>query len=159
VTDHTEELENLLGGKLERKDSRVIPGTVAVAGFEFIYFSDVGKNSPRDQFWNITGKADPPHLRDGDAHKRGGIIKILDGLSFHTMGYLGDLPGWRKQIAQELNLLTATIKGNRFVISDGREFPLSECWSNSVDLHPLPRQRVARARAGGAPAARSRDMK
>ena len=104
MTDHIERLEKLLGGKIERKDSRVIPGTVHVAGLEIVYFSDDGKNSPRDQFWNITGKADPPHLQDGGANERGCIIKIPDGLAFHAMGYHGDIPGWRKQIAHRSSI-------------------------------------------------------
>lgn len=49
---------------------------------------------------------------------------------FHAIGYHGDLEGWRKDIeagAQAMHLLLARIEGDKFVVSDGRLFPLSEC--------------------------------
>jgi len=46
------------------------------------------------------------------------------------MSYHGDLVGWGKDIeegAKGLGLLLAYIESDKFIISDGRSFPLSEC--------------------------------
>ncbi|WP_153242535.1 hypothetical protein [Frateuria defendens] len=123
-------LEKDLGVTIERKSDRVIPGSVDVGGQEVVYFSDDGGDAPRIQFQRLTRRINPPLLKAGGASELGCAIYLPDGLKFHAMSYHGDIDGWRKQIsqgAQELGLLTASIKGNGIVISDGREFLLSDC--------------------------------
>jgi len=130
MASQLERLEQILGGKLERQDARVIPGTVAVEGTEFVYFADDGKNKFRQQFRNLTEFTTPPNAKHGGANERGCKITLSSGQLFHAIGYHGDLEGWRKDIeagAQALHVPLARIEGDTFVISDGRLCPLSEC--------------------------------
>lgn len=130
MADKLEKLEKILGGKIERRDSQVVPGTVGVSGQEVVYFSDDGSNPRRTQLQRLTRQVNPPLLKSGGASERGCTIWLPDGTRFHAMAYHGDLEGWRKQIAQgaqELGVLTATISGDMLAISDGREIGLSEC--------------------------------
>ena len=130
MTDELDKLEKVLGGKIERQDSRVIPGTVSVSGQEVIYFSDDGSNPRRTQLQRLTRQVNPPLLKSGGASERGCTIWLPDGTQFHAMAYHGDIEGWRKQIAQgaqELGVLTGTILEDKLTISDGREIGLPDC--------------------------------
>lgn len=130
MTDEPSKLERVLGGKIERRDSRVIPGTVSVAGQEVIYFSGDRGNPRRAQFLRLTRQVNPPLLKSGGASELGCTICSPDGMQFHAMAYHGDIEGWRKQIAlgaKELGVLTAKISGGTLEISDGREIKLVEC--------------------------------
>ncbi|WP_458762571.1 hypothetical protein [Cupriavidus basilensis] len=130
MTSQLERLEQTLGGKLERQGARVIPGTVAVEGTEFVYFADDGEYKFRKQFRNLTEFTNPPNAKSGGVNERGCRITLSSGQLFHAIGYHGDLEGWRKDIeagAQAMHLLLARIEGDKFVVSDGRLFPLSEC--------------------------------
>jgi hypothetical protein len=130
MSDHLEDLERMLGGKFERKDARVIPGTADASTRETIYFSDDGKNKFRKQFKNITCFTEPPYATGGGVNEAGCDITPPSGPLFHAAIYHGDLAGWRKDIeegAKGLGLLLACIEGDKFIISDGRSFPLSEC--------------------------------
>ncbi|WP_083251869.1 MULTISPECIES: hypothetical protein [Pseudomonas] len=130
MSDKLEELEVILGGKLERADARVVPGTDGASTREAIYFSDDGKSKFRKQFKNITCFTEPPNATCGGINEAGCDITPPDGPLFHAAIYHGDLSGWRKDIeegARGLGLLLARIEGDKFVISDGRSFPLSEC--------------------------------
>jgi len=130
MTDKLEKLEEVLGGKIERAGDRVVPGTIPVQGREVVYFSDDGSNPLRVQFQNLTRKVTPPHLKSGGASEQGCVVQLPDGMRFHAMSYHGDIEGWRKQISQgahELNLLTGQIRNQIFLVSDGREFNLSDC--------------------------------
>ncbi|WP_081075663.1 hypothetical protein [Burkholderia territorii] len=130
MTSQSDRLEKALGGKLERSDSRVVPGSVTVAGTEFVYFSDDGKHPFRKQFKNLTEFTNPPHAQHGGVNERGCRIKLPDGRKFHAIGYHGDIEGWRLDIesgAKALNVLLARIDGERFIVSDGQTFELSQC--------------------------------
>ncbi|MHB9799642.1 hypothetical protein ACYCAX_17740 [Pseudomonas sp. MT3] len=130
MSDKLEELEVILGGKLERADARVVPGTDGASTREAIYFSDDGKNKFRKQFKNITCFTEPPNATCGGINEAGCDVTPPDGPLFHAAIYHGDLSGWRKDMeegARGLGLLLARIEGDQFVISDGRSFPLSEC--------------------------------
>jgi hypothetical protein len=123
-------LEGILGGNLEDRDARVIPGAVKVEGTEFVYFSDDGVNKFRRQFKNVTEFTNPPNAKSGGVNERGCRITPPDGQLFHAIGYHGDIEGWRKDVAagaQAFGLLLARIEADVFVISDGRSFPLNEC--------------------------------
>lgn len=130
MTKFLDEMERKLGAKIERGDTRIIPGTEKVEGLEIIYFSDDGKNTRKKQFNNITDSVYPRNAQSGGRNERGCTITIPEGLDFYAIGYHGDIDGWRKDIeagAQALGLLLAHIDNDRFVISDGRSFALSEC--------------------------------
>lgn len=130
MVDRIEELEKILGGKIERADERIVPGTDGVSTREVAYFSDDGKNKFRKQFKNITCFSEPPNATFGGIVEAGCDITPPGGPLFHAVIYHGDLCGWRKDIdegASGLGLLLARIEGERFIISDGRSFPLSEC--------------------------------
>jgi len=130
LANQIDELEKILGGKLERSDARVIPGTDGAATREAMYFSDDGKNKFRKQFKNITCFADPTNATSGGINEAGCSITPLGGPLFHAVIYHGDINGWRKDIkvgAEGLGLLLARIEDDQFVISDGRSIPLSEC--------------------------------
>lgn len=124
------QLKKILGGKFERQDSRVIPGTVPVEGTEFLYFADDRKNTFRKQFRNLTEYTNPPYAKSGGINERGCKISLPTGDSLYAIGYHGDLEGWRKDIetsALAQHILLAKIQGNHISVSDGRAFPLSEC--------------------------------
>jgi len=130
MTTQLERLEKILGGKIEQRDARVIPGTVEVKGLRVVYFSDDGKNPSGKQFWNLTTHTNPHFATSGGVNERGCKITLPDGQLFHAVGYHGDLDGWRKDIeagAKALHLLLARIEGGRLLISDGRAFALSDC--------------------------------
>ncbi len=130
LASQIDELETVLGGKLERLDARVIPGTDGTTTREAVYFSDDGKNKFRKQFKNITCFADPTNATSGGVNEAGCSITPLDGPLFHAVIYHGDIDGWRKDIeagAKGLGLLLARIEGDQFVITDGRSIPLSKC--------------------------------
>lgn len=130
MTSKLEQLEQILGGKIERREGRVIPGTVAIDGSEFVYFSDDGVSHFRKQFKKLTEFTNPPNAKSGGVSERGCKVTLPDGQLFHAIGYHGDIEGWRKDIeagARALHLLLARIEGSVFVVSDGRSFPLDEC--------------------------------
>lgn len=130
MTSQLKRLEQVLGGKIEQRDARVIPGTVPVEGQRVVYFSDDGKNTYRKQFKNLTTCTNPPYAASGGVNERGCKITLPDDLLFHAISYHGDLDGWCKDIevgAQVFHLLLATIEDDKFVISDGRVFLLADC--------------------------------
>lgn len=130
MTGKREQLESVLGGKIEQSDSRTIPGALAVDGQQVVYFSDDGKNKFRKQFNSITCFADPPSAKRGGVNDRGCKITPPGGPVFYAISYHGDLDGWKSDIeagAKGLGLLLARIEGERFVISDMRSIPLVDC--------------------------------
>ncbi|MCH4550769.1 hypothetical protein MK632_34245 [Rhizobium changzhiense] len=130
MTDKLDRLERILGGKFERRNARVIPGTQSVDGIEFSYFSDDGKNKFAKQFKNLTRNIEPRAATRGGLNESGCRITPPGGPLFHAIEYHGDVEGWRKDVntgANGLGLLLARIEDGSFIISDGRSFPLSEC--------------------------------
>ncbi len=72
----------------------------------------------------------PPQATGGGVNERGCKITTKNGVLFHAIGYHGDIEGWRKDIetgARGLHLLLGVIDGDRFVVSDGESFQLSDC--------------------------------
>ncbi|RXR08659.1 hypothetical protein [Pseudoxanthomonas composti] len=130
MSDQIKGLERMLGGKLERVDARVIPGTESTSTREAVYFSDDGKSKFRKQFKKITCFTEPPNATSGGINEAGCDITPPGGPLFHAVIYHGDLAGWRKDMEEGgkgLGLLLARVEGDKFVVSDGRSFPLSEC--------------------------------
>jgi hypothetical protein len=130
MDDRLADLERALGGKLGRRDSRVVPGTATVGGVEVVYFADNGSDTPGAQFFRLTNHVNPPLFRSGGVPESGCTIRLPDGTAFHAMTYHGDLDGCCRQItkgARELGILIATISNGRLMISDGRTFELPDC--------------------------------
>ncbi|NKL63761.1 hypothetical protein [Rhizobium leguminosarum] len=130
MTGELDRLERILGGKFERRNARVIPGTQPVDGVEFVYFSDDGKNKFAKQFNNLTLDVEPRAATRGGMNERGCRITPPNGPLFHAVGYHGDVEGWRKDVqagAKARGLLLAQIEDGDFIVSDGRRFALSEC--------------------------------
>ncbi|CNI82179.1 Uncharacterised protein [Yersinia rohdei] len=99
-------------------------------GMDVIYFSDDGKNTPKKQFNDLIDSVEPRNAKSGGRNAEGCNITLPDGQLFYAMGYHGDIEGWRKDIeagAKRLGLFLAHIEGDRFIVSDGRSFALSEC--------------------------------
>jgi hypothetical protein len=149
-------LEKLLGGRIERKSERKVPGTIDISHRKFIYFSDNKKKHKfRTQFRALTHFVNPPNGTHGGIGEAGCKITTPDGALFYAISYHGDLEGNKKDIeggAEGLGLLLACIEGdnfiyndkndhscylpktdkkffdnNKLIISDGRSFLLSEC--------------------------------
>jgi hypothetical protein len=130
MSKHLEQLEKILGARIERLDARVIPGTVNVEGQRTVYFLDDKKNSFSKQFRKVTTYTNPPHAKSGGVNERGCEITLPNAQRFFAISYHGDLEGWKKDIeagAQALSLLLAEISDNNFVISDGRVVSLEDC--------------------------------
>ena len=125
-----EELERILGGKIEQRDQREIPGLKPVIGTEFLYYEDDGKNKPKKQFDLLLDSAGAITATSGAVVSDPCRIRVPAGQLFHSLSYHGDIAGWRAAVqagADARGLLLARIVANQFVISDGRSFPLSEC--------------------------------
>ncbi|VVE57627.1 hypothetical protein [Pandoraea anhela] len=119
MTSQLECIEKILEGRLERKDARMIPWSVAVDGTEFPCFADDGKNKFRKQFRKITELTNPPNAKCGGVNERGCKITLPSGQLFHAISYHGDLDGWRTDIevgAQALHPLLGWIKGDNFSV-------------------------------------------
>jgi len=130
VEKHLKKLEEILGGKFESGDSRIIPGAVVVDGIEYVYFSDDKRNRLRKQFQNLTVRFNPRNAKFGGVLEEGCKITLPTGECFHAIGYHGDIDGWRKDIeagAEAQHILLAKIQGNHIEVYGGRSFPLSEC--------------------------------
>jgi hypothetical protein len=130
MINQREELERILGGKIEQRDQREIPGSNPVSGTEFLYFEDDGKNKPKKQFNLLLDSAGTIAATSGGVISDGCRISVPAGELFHALSYHGDIAGWRAAVqagASARGLLLARIVANQFVISDGRSFLLSEC--------------------------------
>lgn len=131
MTDFLDDMEKILGAKIERGDSRIIPGMEKIEGMVVVYFSDNGKkDSFKKKFNNLICFTEPPFAKNGGSSELGCTVTLPEGLPFYAIEYHGDIDGWRKDIeagAQGLGLLLAHIENDRFVVSDGRSFTLSEC--------------------------------
>ena len=119
-------------GKIELE--RPTPGTRPGEADEVRYVSfDRAQNPSASDLFDkgIPWRAGPPpQVRSGAILLPGFIITIPEGTPFYALEYHGDVQAWQKQIEQGaagLGLLTAKIESDRFVISDGRSYPLSDC--------------------------------
>jgi hypothetical protein len=123
-------LEQILGGKIEQKGQRAIPGLILRDGVEVIYFSLPPKSNVHKQFRNITNYTNPPFAKSGGVSESGCSIQSPDGILFHAISYHGDLAGWRKDIeagAQTFNSVLANVDGDDLIVADGRVFDIGKC--------------------------------
>ena len=130
MSSDREVLERILGGEIEQRGARSIPGVNPVEGVEFVYYQDDNKLKPKKLFKSLLDGVNPRCAKKGGRVSNSCNIVFPDGSLFHAMSYHGDLEGWRKDIevgAKSLGLLLARIEGDQFIISDGRSIPLSDC--------------------------------
>lgn len=111
---------------------REIPGITPVQWREYRYVSDDGtyKFSKKGLFHKLTNQIDPPIAKDGGAITENCKLWLPSGELFHALSYKGDIDGWRSQIelgANQLNLIVGKIIKEKIILSDGRQFNLSEC--------------------------------
>ena len=115
-------------GKLERK--RMIPGTRPGESEAVRYVSLDQGEDPGNAYQAVIMKVEPPLMKSGGVMLDGCIITVPDGTRFYPLVLNGDLDGWRRQIEQgaaELELLTGHIAHDRFYLSNGQVYPITEC--------------------------------
>ena len=124
-------IEEILGFKpLAPHERTEIPGTVAWEGEEFIYFADDGSGDFARLFDLLTQHNGRHYAKTGSRGEERCKVFTPDNMLFYAIGYKGDLEGWRKDIelgAKAHNITLAWIKGEDFILSDGRSYKLSEC--------------------------------
>lgn len=130
MANNLEELERVLGGKIEQLGERSVPGLVPVSGVGVVYYQDDKRMPPKKLFKSFLDGLSVRSAKSGGRVSDTCSILSPDGLLFRAMSYHGDLAGWGRDIeegAKGLGLLLAYIEVDKFIISDGRSYPLSEC--------------------------------
>lgn len=125
-----EVLEKILGGKIEQRGQRTLPGLNPVEGVEFLYYEDDGKSKVKKQFNALLDAAGAIKAASGGVVSDSCTIHLSDDRLFHALSYHADIDGWREAVeagAKALGLLLARIECEQFVVSDGRSIPLSDC--------------------------------
>jgi len=125
-----EMLEKIIGGKIEHRGQRALPGLNPVEGVEFVYYEDDGKSQVKKQFNALLDSAGSIKATSGGIVSDSCKIHLSDDLVFHALSYHGDIDGWREAVeagAKARGLLLARIVGEQFVVSDGLSIPLSDC--------------------------------
>jgi hypothetical protein len=122
-------MEKVLGrGPIEA--GRKIPGSRELEGVEFRYVAEDGKGPFPELFGRVLKSAVPRRARSGGVAVEGCRIRPPGGVFFHAIAYRGDIEGIRSDIeqgAQALNVQTARIAGDKFVLRDGSEHALTDC--------------------------------
>ena len=130
MSSDREILEQILGGAIEQRGQRAVPGLSPVEGVEFIYYEDDGKSKAKKQFNALLDSAGSIRATNGGVVSDSCKIYLSDGQLFHALSYHGDIDGWREAVeagAKARGLLLARIEGDQFIITDGRSIPLSDC--------------------------------
>ncbi|MGA9704590.1 hypothetical protein [Pseudomonas sp.] len=130
MSSDREALEKILGGAIEQRGQRAVPGSSPVEGVEFVYYEDDGKSKPKKQFNALLDSAGVIRATSGGVVSDSCNIYLPEGLQFHALSYHGDTEGWREAVeagAKARGLLLARIDGDQFIVSDGRSIALSEC--------------------------------
>ena len=123
-------LESILGGKIEQRNERKIPGAAEVEGVGVMYYQDDGKRNVGTQFKSLLSAAGMVSFKGGGLVSEPCLISLPDGRGFNAVSYHGDVEGWRQVVeaaARNKGLLLAQIQGNRFVLSNGEFFPIDIC--------------------------------
>ena len=124
-------IEELLG--VPKGYKRPIPGTFDSNKNHYIYIEDDGSGKDfKKQFRLITQTVQIRHPTSGTLFEQGCKIELPkpDSTIFHAISYSGDFAGWRMDIEEDANnrnLKLSWIEGDKFVISDGRSYVLSDC--------------------------------
>ena len=126
----------------------VVPGTAPGRAERVRYVSFDPSQRPADLFESVVWKIKPYLAKNGGVVLDNFILRLPDGTPFYALELNGDLAGWQMQIergAEELGLLSGEIMGDRFVVSDGRAYAVSDCHGISSkswrDLKVEPKER------------------
>jgi hypothetical protein len=115
-------------------NDRFIPGTHPDDISQHIYFClDKKHDSAHKQFDAIFDYTNQPAAKHGGARFGGFSLALPDDSVFYNISYHGDCDGWKRHIekgAEILNTALAKIETDKFIVSDGRIFELSECIPN-----------------------------
>jgi hypothetical protein len=113
-----------------RVDNPALPGVKPDDIGRVIYVILRGHSDSYAAFDEVIAKVRPPIATHGAALVQDWLVRSPAGETFYPLSFHGDVEGWRQQIelgASQLGLKMATVKGRKFVVSDGRAFLLSDC--------------------------------
>lgn len=122
-------LEDIVG-KISREP--VLPGLPPSKADQIRYVSFAHPAKPAKIFRSVVRKINPPIVKSGGVSLDNWVLTIPDGTPFYALEYHDDVAGWQAQIergAELCGLLSAKMEGETFVVSDGRAYPLSECFT------------------------------
>jgi hypothetical protein len=126
-----EHLEKILGGKIESLNEQPLPGLVPSPGEEVVFFSGDVTTDLGEQMKRLIGHIEPLYAKSGRVMATKHTLTLPEGQIFHAITCRGDIEGWRRQVvegAKALGVLLGRIEGSsKFVLSDGRVLPLSQC--------------------------------
>lgn len=121
-------LQELLGVK--KVDDPSLPGTRPREAGQVIYMILPAGADLVVSFETVTSKVHPPIPKHGGALLKPWVIQTSDGENFYSIYFHGDVEGWRQQIefgATQLGLNMAKVIDDKFILSGGPTFLLSEC--------------------------------
>jgi hypothetical protein len=121
-------LQKILG--VEKVDDPSLPGTRPRDSGKVIYVLLQGYEDSYDAFDEVTSRVDPPIPTHGAVLVEDWLVKTPTGEIFYPLFFHGDVEGWRQQIESgvtQLGLKMAKIKDGTLAVSDGQNFPLSDC--------------------------------
>jgi len=121
-------LQRILGVK--KLDDWMLPGARSSDAGKVIYVFLPNNADPFQEFERVTSVVDPPIVKRGAVFFDAWLVKTPDGEIFYPLYFHGDLEGWRQEIergATELGLKMAKLEGNKFMVSGGPTFLLTDC--------------------------------
>lgn len=121
-------MERVLGIKFDRKPW--LPRSSEQGEVFVLYFSVSAPKSAEEAFGHLIEKPVPPLVKDGGVVLAGCEINTPTGMHLHAVACRGDLEGWKLHIErgiQMLGLTHAYVLGDRVILSNGDEQPLSAC--------------------------------
>lgn len=130
---------------VDKVEDPMLPGTrpLDAGRVIFVFLPDYADSS--HEFDRVTSRIDPPIPTNGAVLFDQWLVKTPAGEIFYPLFFHGDVEGWRQQIelgATQLGRKMAKVEGDKFIISGGPAFLLSDC-AVTLDGRPfaLPRQR------------------
>lgn len=93
-----EELERILGGSIEQRDQRSVPGATLIERAEFIYYEDDGQNTAKKQFNLLLDSAGVITAKSGGIVSDSCQVSLPSGTIFHALSYHGDIARWRQGV-------------------------------------------------------------
>jgi len=130
MSESLADIEKILGGKLERREARLVPGLQQMDGQMAIYYQDDGRTTEKLLFRTLLDGVAERSATFGGRISDPCSVLTPDGDLFRAMICRGDIGGWRADVedgARHLGLLLARFEGDRFELSDGRGYSLKEC--------------------------------